>query len=52
MREAAKFNMNHNKEIDDIDEQIKQLKGKGIKVFFFLIDKQKKKELEKKKKIN
>ena len=34
MREAARFKMSHNKGIDDIDEQIKQLKGKGIKGFF------------------
>ena len=53
MREAAKFKMTHNKEIDDIDEQIKQLKGKGVKGFFSRpkeTDKQKIKELEKKKK--
>ena len=55
MREAAKYKMSHNKEIDEIDDEIKKLKGgKGFKGFFSKgpteKEKQQIKKLEEKKK--
>ena len=57
MREAAKYKMSHNKEIDDIDEEITKLKG-GTGFFSYFSSGPKEKELlkikeleEKKKKL-